>query len=67
MSARDYELTGTKSVLYRTWGLSEGLCQHRRLGVHLAGAWLPYAWPAEGDIYTFRTIPAGYSNDQCLV
>ena len=24
-------------------------------------AWLPYAYPAEGDVYTFRTIAEGYS------
>ncbi|UCG34073.1 MAG: hypothetical protein JSU68_05440, partial [Phycisphaerales bacterium] len=24
-------------------------------------AWLPYAWPAQGDVYTFRTIPDGHA------
>lgn len=60
-SAREYEVTGAKSGrvgrgTYQTdFSSTDGL-------LSIPGdAWLPYAYPAEGDVYTFRTIPAGYA------
>lgn len=60
-SAREYEVTGAKSgrvghgAYQQDFSSTDGV-------VSIPGdAWLPYAYPAEGDVYTFRTIPAGHS------
>ena len=60
-SPREYEVTGAKSghvgsgVYLKDFASSDGL-------LSIPGeAWLPYAWPEMGDVYTFRTIPEGYS------
>ena len=66
-SARDYELTGTKSGLVGRGGYLKDFVSADGLVSIPAGAWLPYAWPAEGDVYTFRTIPAGYSTASACV
>ena len=60
-SDREYEVTGAKSgrvgrgAYLKDFSSTDGV-------VSIPGeAWLPYAYPAEGDVYTFRTIPEGYS------
>ncbi len=60
-SPPEYEVTGRKGspvgrgAHLKDFASTDGL-------VSIPGdAWLPYAWPAEGDVYTFRTIPEGHS------
>jgi hypothetical protein len=60
-SQREYEVTGAKSgrvgsgAYLKDFAGADGL-------VSIPGeAWLQYAWPEKGDVYTFRTIPEGHS------
>ena len=66
-SAREYEVTGAKSGRVGKGAYSKDFSSTDGMVSIPADAWLPYAYPAEGDVYTFRTIPAGYSTSGASV
>jgi hypothetical protein len=60
-SAREYEVTGAKSGhVGRGAYLKDFSGADGRVSIP-GDAWLQYAYPVAGDVYTFRTIPAGHS------
>jgi hypothetical protein len=60
-SSREYEVTGATSGRVGRGAYQKDFTS-KDGWVSIPGeAWLAYAYPAEGDLYTFRTIPAGHS------
>lgn len=66
-SAREYEVTGAKSGRVGKGAYLKDFSSTDGMVSIPADAWLPYAYPAEGDVYTFRTIPPGYSTSGASV
>lgn len=66
-SAREYEVTGAKSGRVGSGAYLQDFSSTDGMVSIPGDAWLPYAYPAEGDVYTFRTIPDGYSTSSASV
>ncbi len=60
-SPREYEVTDGKGGRVGRGAYLKDFAGTDGLVSIPADAWLQYAWPAKGDVYTFRTIPDGYS------
>ena len=57
-SPREFEVTGAKSGLVGSGRYLKDFTSKDGLVSIPAGAWLNYAFPEQGDVYRFRTIPA---------
>lgn len=60
-SDRQYQVTGAKSGLVGKGAYLEDFTATNRAISIPKDAWLQYAHPRQGDVYTFRTIPGGSS------
>lgn len=62
-SQREYEVSGAKSGHVGVGAYLEDFTSvDGRVSIP-GDAWLQYAWPEKGDVYTFCTIPKGHSAD----
>lgn len=61
VSSRDYEVTeGSGRLVGRGACLKDFTSTDGLISIP-GDAWLQYAWPQKGDVYTFRTIPGSHS------
>lgn len=60
-SQREYELTDSNGNRVGSGAYLKDFAAADGLVSIPGGAWLQYAWPEKGDVYTFRTIPEGFS------
>ena len=60
-SQREYEVKDSKGNRVGSGAYLKDFASADGLVSIPADAWLPYAWPEKGDVYTFRTIPEGHS------
>jgi len=60
-SQREYEVTGAKLGRVGTGAYLKDFASTNGEFSIPGEAWLQYAWPEQGDVYTFRTIPEGHS------
>jgi hypothetical protein len=60
-SPREYEITGAKSGRVGSGAYLENFVAKDGMLSIPADAWLHYAFPQQGDVFTFRTIPNGHA------